>query len=216
MLPLPVFALLACDDLLSQQPPLPEKIEGMWELHALEIRDGQVVDALPDLLKSYPGCTWGRRTWTFNADHIQAGLDLLCPAGPTGTVAAPVPGEPAEEGGRPQQEYFGCQVTVRVPAIWDTEAGLWKVAHRMKATSRTVGRDADAIGVPTSCSLELPAGDYAVARVPKQPWRWEMLTPEGVVYRLKLPDSDRPDFVAALRGQGGSPEQAPGAIGGGR
>jgi hypothetical protein len=209
-----IAQLLGCT--LQQQPPLPEKIEGLWQLHQVETKDAGIVEAMDMLLKQYPDCSWGRMTWTFDADHIQAGVDVLCPADkpapvlPVSTVPdaiapapppTPIEGEDSHLG-----EYFGCQVTTRVPAIWDTEGGSWKVEHTVKARSRTRGRDADALGVPTACELTLPMGDYPVARVTRQPWRWEMLTPDGSVYRLKLPDSDRPDFVAALRtlqGEGG-------------
>jgi hypothetical protein len=206
-----IAQLLGCT--LQQQPPLPEKIEGLWQLHQVETKDAGIVEAMDMLLKQYPDCSWGRMTWTFDADHIQAGVDILCPADPPTPVIpvstapdspdaiAPPPVLDGEN--KPQHEYFGCQVSARVPAIWDTEGGSWKVENTVKARSRTKGRDADALGVPTSCELVLPTGDYPVARVTRQPWRWEMLTPDGSVYRLKLPDSDRPDFVAALRGQKG-------------
>jgi hypothetical protein len=217
-----IVQLLGCS--MQQQPPLPEKIEGLWQLHQVETKDAGIVEAMDMLLQQYPDCSWGRMTWTFDADHIQAGVDILCPAdvpalilpvstapgagslgpGSPDAIAPPAPAVPAEGDDGPQHEFFGCQVTARVPAIWDTEAGSWKVEDTVKARSRTRGRDADALGVPTSCELTLPMGDYPVARVTRQPWRWEMLTPEGSVYRLKLPDSDRPDFVAALRGMQGA------------
>lgn len=207
-----VLSLAACT---NDKPPLPEKIQGLWELHQVETAGGQV-DALDTVLARYPGCTWGRMTWTFEADHLKVGHDVLCPGA--------------------MDEYYGCEVAARVPAVWNETAGSWKVEYPVAVRSRTVGMGDDrpgapasaenpgaqrpdelgstgALGVPTSCEVTLAAGDYPVARVRNQDWRWEMRTPDGTVYRLRLPESDRPDFVAAIQsarpGDVGAAEPAP-------
>ena len=61
-----IAQLLGCT--LDQQPPLPEKIEGLWQLHQVETKDAGIVEAMDMLLKQYPDCSWGRMTWTFDAD----------------------------------------------------------------------------------------------------------------------------------------------------
>lgn len=160
-----------------QEKQLPEKIKGLWELHQVETAGGQI-DARQLVEQRYPGCTWGRMTWTFDEDHVSVGYDVLCPAA-TG-------------------DYYGCQVAARVPSAWDPEAGSWHIEYPAAARSRTIGRDEAAIPVPTACEVTLAAGDYQVVRVREPDWRWEMKTPEGTVYRLRLPESDRPDFVAAI------------------
>ena len=179
----PLLLLVACTG-DSSGPP--EKITGLWELHQVETAKGEVagVDAV---LSRYPGCVWGRSTWKFSDDHVEAAIDVLCPANAA------------------KDEMYGCSVTASVPAAWDVAAGSWKVTEPAAATSRTLGVADGAIELPTTCSVQVPAGDYPVARVRNQRWRWEMRTPDGTVYRLKQPDSDRPDFVTALRARSDGP-----------
>lgn len=191
-----VSLLSAC----SEQNPLPEKIEGLWELHEIETTDKGTVNGRQNLLAAYPGCSWGRSTWTFGADHLQAGIVLLCDA----TPPSPPPVEGAQRQTEAHRDFYGCEVTVQVPASWDPEAGLWHVDDTVTARSKTRALDVDAIAKPTECQLTIPAGDYGVTRILHKPWRWEMRTPDlpptqGGLYRLKLPDSERPDFVAALK-----------------
>ena len=183
-----VLSLVACK---TDQPPVPEKIQGLWELHQVETEGGEV-DALDTVLARYPGCTWGRMTWTFEDDHLKVGHDVLCPGVSTG--ASPM-----------EAEYYGCQVAARVPATWSVigSVGSWKVEYPVAVRSRTVGRGDEALSIPTSCEVTLAPGDYPVARIRNHDWRWEMRTPDGTVYRLRLPESDRPDFVAAIRNRGG-------------
>ncbi|MEQ1571653.1 MAG: hypothetical protein ABMA64_38850, partial [Myxococcota bacterium] len=152
-------ALSGCDSLPTTNPQ-PERISGVWELHQDKLTDKQV-DAVDFLLEKYPGCTWGRMTWDFQADHLEVALDLLCPAG--------------------VGDYYGCEVSVRVPATWDAAAGKLVVPHPVAARSRTVGIGEEAIGVPTSCEVAVAAGDYPVARVRNEDWRWEMAAPNGHV-----------------------------------
>jgi hypothetical protein len=173
-------ALAACE-LLQQEEPLPEKISGVWELHQEESTTGQV-DAIASILDKYPGCTWGRMTWTFDEDHLSLGLDVLCPAG--------------------VGDYYGCEVKARVPAVWHAKEGKFTVDAPVAARSRTVGIAEDAIPGPTKCEVSIAAGDYPVVRVRNQDWRWEMRTPNGKVFRLRLPRSDRPDFVSAIQSGG--------------
>ncbi|MEQ1505099.1 MAG: hypothetical protein ABMB14_22890 [Myxococcota bacterium] len=177
-----LVAIVACTADPSKAQP--EKISGLWELHQVETAGGQV-DADTVIKQRYPNCTWGRMTWKFEDDHLSVGYDVLCPAGPDPAVAT---------------DYYGCQVSARVPATWDPAKGSWHVDNPVAARSRTMGKGDDALSVPTSCEVTVDAGDYPIVRVPKQPWRWEMGTPDGAVYRLRLPESDRPDFVAAIRG----------------
>ena len=94
---------------------------------------------------------------------------------------------------------LAAPLAAQVPAAWDVAAGSWKVTEAASATSRTLGVGDGAIELPTTCSVAVQAGDYPVARVRNQRWKWEMRTPDGTVYRLRQPDSDRPDFVSALR-----------------
>lgn len=162
----------------TPQKPLPEKIKGLWELHQVETAGGEV-DEATIIAQRYPDCTWGRMTWTFDEGHLAAGYDVLCPAA-TG-------------------DFYGCQVSAQVPATWDPDKGQWHVDNGVGARSRTIGLEEDALPVPTSCEVTVAGGDYPVVRVRKPDWRWEMRTPEGTVYRLKLPESDRPDFVAAIK-----------------
>lgn len=190
-----VLSLAACK---SDQPPVPEKIQGLWELHQVETEGGEV-DALDTVLARYPGCTWGRMTWSFEEDHLEVGHDVLCPGESNTRGADPTAAPPTEA------EYYGCEVAARVPAVWSVNGavGSWKVEYPVAVRSRTVGRGDDALSIPTSCEVTLAAGEYPVARVRNHDWRWEMRTPDGTVYRLRLPESDRPDFVAAIRNRGG-------------
>lgn len=172
-----MFALLA--SCLSEQKAPPEKISGAWELHQVETAEGKV-DALPSILSKYPACTWGRTTFTFTDQEIQVGLDVLCPTG--------------------AGDYSGCEVAASVPASWNDQLGQWTVPYPVAVRSRTNGIDEQAISGQTQCEVSLNAGTYEVERVyPKGgEWRWEMRAPGGVVYRLRLPRSDRPDFVSAI------------------
>jgi hypothetical protein len=178
---LPLLAGLAGCDLLNDfrgSAPLPEKIQGQWEVHQIET-EGGIIAAEDAIAQQYPRCLWGRMTWTFDAGHVALAYDVLCPAA--------------------AGEYYGCEVSARVPAVWDEQAGAWSVEHPAYARSRTVGRGDEAISVPTSCQVAIQPGTYQLVRVRNQDWRWEMRSPDRMsVYRLRLPSSQRPDFVAAI------------------
>jgi hypothetical protein len=190
----PLLLLAACN---GDKNALPEKIAGVWEVHQVETGKGEI-DGLAAVLAAYPGCVWGRTTWDFTDDHVEVSTDVLCPASVT------------------NDEFYGCSVTAKVPAAWDVKGGSWTVSEASTATSRTVGTGDGAMQTPTACRVTVEAGDYPVARVHGQKWRWEMRTPAGNVYRLSQPESDRPDFVAALQrreaeksGTGAAPAAAP-------
>lgn len=181
---LPALLLVACTG--SEDAP-PEQIEGLWELHQIET-DGQDVDASAALLAPTPDCSWARQTWRFQGDHLEVGTDVLCPVAPG--------------------EHAGCQVRARVPATWDPR-GHWVVGEPVTARSRTVGLGDGAMTRPTACAVTVAAGEYPVVRVRGQKWRWEMRTPAGTVYRLKPPDTDRPDFAGAMRAASAPRQETP-------
>jgi hypothetical protein len=164
---------------LGNNDGLPPKIEGLFELHQVETASGEL-EAVDVIMGRFPGCHWGRMTWEFQGDRVVVGHDLLCP-------------------GANDQENFGCSVSLALEATWNAEQGSWTIPLGGSATSRTKGMDTLALKVPTMCSVTVPAGNYPVARVRNQQWRWEMGQPDGTVLRLKVADSDRPDFVRALR-----------------
>jgi hypothetical protein len=111
--------------------------------------------------------------------HLTSNTDVLCPTQQSG-------------------EMFGCSVSARVPAEWDVHAGKWIVADGATVRNRTRPVDVAAIASGTSCEAKVSAGEYLVEQIRGQKWKWEMLTPSGHgVYRLRAPQSDRPDFVAA-------------------
>ncbi|MEZ4236277.1 MAG: hypothetical protein R3F59_08975 [Myxococcota bacterium] len=172
-------------DSMRGKPQLPEKIQGQWEVFQVETK-GEVLDAQRVVKLQNPHCIWGRMTWTFDEGHVTAGYDVLCPA---------------ETG-----EYYGCEVSARLPAAWDEQKGVWHLDSPIRARSRTVTRAATD-GEPTAttnCQVTLQEGDYVVAKARGHEWRWEMLSPdETSVYRLQRPSSERPDFVAAIHAQQG-------------
>lgn len=182
------FLLAGCT--LSEQKTTPEKISGVWELHQVETASG-TVEGLRWILDKYSGppssgagapkCTWARMSWTFADDHIDVGVDVLCQTG--------------------AGDFYGCEVAASVPATWNPDLGQWTVPHPVAVRSRTAGLDESAVAGPTQCEVSVDAGTYVVERVrPKEgDWRWEMSAPKGVVFRLRLPRSDRPDFVSAIR-----------------
>lgn len=190
--PLVAFALfaIACQ---GDKNAAPEELVGTWQLHQVEIATGEV-DATEALLPSYPGCLWGRQIWSFSDDggenkdgkrtgHLEATTDILCPV--------------KKPGGK-GDEYYGCTVTARVPASWDVAKGAWIVTDGTQARARTLPLDTAAIQGPTACEARVDAGEYPVARVRGEKWRWEMRTPDGAVVRLRTPDTERPDYVTAL------------------
>lgn len=188
------LAMLACK---GNQADLPKKIVGTWEVHQVEVAGGEV-DGPQAAVTSHPDCSWGRLTLTFEEDplpegtdkaqastvpgHVTATTDVLCPTKTTG-------------------ELFGCTVSARAAAAWDVKGGKWVVPQGSTVKNRTRPLDATAISSGTSCEARLPSGEYEVVSVRNQKWKWEMRTPEGMVYRLRMPTSDRPDFVAALQRQ---------------
>ncbi len=186
--PLLLLPLVGCDALnlsglddlnIAPNDGLPPKIEGMYQLHQLETASGEI-ESLDVVLGAYAQCDWGRQTWEFQGDRVVVGHDVLCPGFDDG-------------------ERFACSVSVAVPAEWDKELGKWTIPHGATATSHTSGLDDAALQVPTECTVKVSAGTYPVARIRNQRWRWEMGQPDGTVLRLRIADSDRPDFVRAIR-----------------
>lgn len=180
-----IASLAACFQQDEAAPP--PRIEGLWQVHQVETT-AEVVDGQKVAKSQFPGCDWARQTWAFGENALRVGHDVLC--------------QGAESG-----EYLGCQVSVEVPASWDETAGVWTVAESVKARSRTRGAKLDSLEFPSSCSIEIEAGQYPVVETRKKDWSWEMATPAGYVLRLKIPDSDDPDFVMAMRSTRG--EESP-------
>lgn len=187
------LAMMACK---NKQADVPKRLEGTWEVAQIEVAGGEV-EAKVAVTNGHPGCTWGRIVMAFDPDdpatsqvemtdaipgHLSTTTDVLCPT---------------QVGG----EMFGCTVTARVPATWQVRAGKWVVADGATVRNRTRPLDTGAIASGTSCEAKVSAGDYEVVQVRGQKWKWEMRTPEGTVYRLRAPQSERPDFVAALQRQ---------------
>ncbi len=185
------LAMFACK---GNQADVPKKIVGTWEVHQVEVAGGEV-DGGTAVTNTHPDCTWGRLTMTFEEDaptegaektpdrisgHVSATTDVLCPT--------KVPGE-----------MFGCTVSARAAAEWDVKRGHWVVPHGSTVRNRTRPLDAAAIASGTTCEAKVATGNYEVVPVRNQKWKWEMRTPDGTVYRLRMPTSDRPDFVAALQ-----------------
>jgi hypothetical protein len=185
------LAMLACK---GNQPDLPKKIVGTWEVHQVEVAAGEV-DAMVAVTNGHPGCTWGRMTLTFEEDavlpeapavegmapgHFTATTDVMCPTKDKG-------------------EVFGCTVSARVPADWDVVGGKWVVAQGTTVRNRTRPIDTMAMASGTACEAKVSSGEYEVVTVRGQKWKWEMRTPDGTVYRLRAPQNERPDFVAALQ-----------------
>lgn len=173
---LPLVAVLGCGQ--DDNAP-PAQIKGLWQVHQYNTSSG-VKNGEDVALARFPGCTWARQTWSFQDATLRVEHDVLCP-------------------GRRPDEYVGCQVAAEVPAQWDEAAGSWVVDTPVRARSRAVGLEPGAFGVPTSCTAEIEAGTYLVKRMVREVWRWEMRLPSGVVVRLKIPESDDPDFVMAMR-----------------
>jgi hypothetical protein len=187
------LAIVACK---GNQVDVPKRIEGTWEVHQIEVGE-TAVEAAVAVTNGHPGCTWGRIIMSFELDggvdpmaapadrlpgHLTSNTDVLCPTQQSG-------------------EMFGCSVSARVPAEWDVHAGKWIVADGATVRNRTRPVDVAAIASGTSCEAKVSAGEYLVEQIRGQKWKWEMLTPSGTVYRLRAPQSDRPDFVAALQRQ---------------
>ncbi|HHO53693.1 MAG TPA: hypothetical protein ENK18_23175 [Deltaproteobacteria bacterium] len=172
-----LLSLTAC--LQQDETSPPPRIEGLWQVHQVETTS-KTVDGQERALEHFPGCGWARQTWSFGEQMIRVGHDVLCP-------------------GNSAEESVGCRVSVEVPASWDETAGVWTVTETAKARSRTRGVKSDSLDLPSDCSVEIEAGQYPVVEIRRQSWRWEMSTPAGYVLRLKIPDSDDPDFVIAMR-----------------
>ena len=182
---LPLLALLGCD---QGENSAPARIKGLWQVYQFKTSSG-VTDGEDVALARFEGCSWARQTWDFQPDSIRVEHDVLCPSASAG-------------------EYVGCQVGAEVAAAWDSEAGQWAVDASVEARSRAVGLEGASFNLPTSCTVEVEAGNYLVKRMSREVWQWEMRLPSGVVLRLKIPESDDPDFVMAMRrasGQGGNP-----------
>ncbi len=189
---LPLLFAFGCP---ADQNAPPEQLAGRWEVYQLELASG-VVDAQDAVRAAYPDCVWGRQIWEFEAPsgtaeaktsgYLSATTDVLCPV------------RKVEQ----ETEYYGCTVTTRVPATWDATSGRWKVADGAVSRSRTLPMDTAAIPGPTVCEARIDAGEYLAVKVRGEKWKWEMRTPDGAVTRLRQPDTERPDFVAALINSG--------------
>lgn len=178
MLLIPLVTLFGCDQ-TNDAPPT--RILGLWQVHEVETST-RPIPGEEVALSNFPGCNWARQTWNFSEEMLRVEHDVLCPAGPRG------------------DEYVGCQVAAEVPARWDQAASKWIVETSVRARSRAVALQPSALTIPTACTARIDAGDYQVARMPpRQEWAWEMGVPNGTVLRLKIPESEEPDFVAAMR-----------------
>jgi hypothetical protein len=123
-------------------------------------------------------CAWERRTYTFGPSTLRATVDVLCPGA----------------GG----EHVGCSVSAELPASWD-ESGRWQVSGGpIVARASVQGTGVKALPAST-CFATLEPGHYVAAKVRGEPWKWEVTTPSEQELRLRRPDTDRPDYVAALR-----------------
>jgi hypothetical protein len=163
----------------QEQDGKPPKLEGHWELMQIETSSG-VLEGRDVVLSQFKGCDWARRTFTFTDGKLKVENDILCR-------------------GKARDEYYGCQVAVEVPATWDELNGVWMVRTPVRGRARTRGLEEGALDVPTSCTVEVAAGQYKVARIRSEKWKWEVGVPDGTVYRLRTPDTDAPDFVLAMR-----------------
>lgn len=177
MLLIPMVALFGCDQ-TNDAPPM--RILGLWQVHEVETST-RPISGRDVAMANFPGCAWARQTWNFTEELIRVEHDVLCRA-------------PSNE------EYVGCKVAAEVPTRWDEANTKWVVDTTVKARSRVVGLEPSGLQMPTSCTVRIDAGDYPVARMPpRQEWSWEMGVPNGTVLRLKIPESEEPDFVAAMR-----------------
>lgn len=177
MLLIPMFALFGCDQ-TNDAPPT--RILGLWQVHEVETST-RPIPGKEVALTNFPGCSWARQTWNFAENLLRVEHDVLCPTA-TG------------------REYVGCQVAAEVPAIWKEAESKWIIETTVRGRSRAMALDAAGLQVPTACTIRIDAGDYQVARMPpRQEWSWEMGVPNGTVLRLKIPDSEEPDFVSAMR-----------------
>lgn len=176
--------LLGCNQETNAPPP---QISGLWQVHQVETGSGEI-DGQAVALRQFPGCSWARQTWRFEGDRLVVEHDVLCPSSV-------------------ENEFVGCSVAAEVPATWEPTAGKWVVPASVRAKSRAVGLEAGALALPTACTVEVDAGDYPVLRMRGQDWRWEVGLPNGTVLRLRIPESDEPDFVMAMRQA--KQEQAP-------
>ena len=173
---LPLFVLLGCG---QGEMAAPARISGLWQVHQFNTssgpRNGEDV-----ALSRFQGCTWARQTWSFGEGTIRVEHDVLCPSAV-------------------RDEFVGCQVAAEVPAEWDEAQSAFIVETSMRARSRAIGLEPGSFGLPTSCTVEIEAGTYPVKKMVREVWNWEMRLPSGVVARLKIPESDDPDFVMAMR-----------------
>ena len=174
-LPLLALAFSGCNQDENAAPP---KIKGLWQVHQFKTSSG-ITDANEVTLARFPGCSWARQTWDFDDTTIRVEHDVLCPT--------------------PNREFVGCEVGTEVDAAWNDNDGQWVVGSTVSARSRAVGLEPGAFSLPTSCTVEIEAGSYLVKRMSREIWQWEMRLPSGVVLRLKIPESDDPDFVMAMR-----------------
>jgi hypothetical protein len=122
-------------------------------------------------------CAWERHTYTFGPSTLRSTVDVLCPGA----------------GG----EHVGCTVSAELPATRD-ETGRWQVAGSIVARATSEGTGDKALPAST-CWASLEPGAYPVAKVRNAQWKWEVKTPSDDVLHLRRADTDRPDFVAALR-----------------
>jgi hypothetical protein len=132
-------------------------------------------------------CRWERATWTFGENTVASSLDALC----------------SDEAGH----HAGCTTTAVSPAGFDTATGRWMVerpiAVRSESTSVINEAEADPHAPPdlpaSACAATLDAGPYAFTKVRGEDWKYTMTTPGGASVRLKVPNSEHPDYVAALK-----------------
>ena len=122
-------------------------------------------------------CAWQRQTYTFGPTSVRATVDVLCPGA----------------GG----EHVGCTASAELPATWDP-SGRWQVTGSVLARATAQGTGGKPLPSST-CWAALEPGSYPVARVRGQRWKWEVTTPSSGKLRLRRPDTERPDYVAALR-----------------
>lgn len=172
------LALLACS---VTREPIKEPLQGTFDLHSVVLGSDELT-AQAFIEKGFPGCSWGRMSWTFKGDLVRTGYDVLCP----------------KAGG----VEFGCQTRVGVTVAWDSPASF-SVKDKVSARSEMVDLGSGAL-VDTSrppharCEVSLEPRTYQVVRVRNLDWDWEMHGEDGVVFRLNEGELE-PDFSRALQ-----------------
>ena len=178
-----MLVLAGCDQIESLNPlntltpedvgAPPPPLQGLWQVHQVETST-RPIDADEVALEYFPGCIWARQTWNFERDRIRVEHDALCAA-------------------TREEEYSACRVAAEAPAEWDQDTDTWKIGTTIKARSRAIGLDGAGFSMPGSCTVQIDAGRYQIAKMPpREAWSWEMAVPNGTVLRLRIPDSDDP------------------------